>query len=1235
MATKEVSLTYLDKTKRLGVTWCPTEVLEYLKHACIAMHSDGFGNGVNKLDPRTTPPFLAWNPPDYDPTTDGISASAAAELSDVQRDNAKVSNVINFEDNRRELAAACREEEKALYHPLRRTLSPGSLSLVKQLDIKLFEQAEVARDLGYLVKAIITSHSGSTGLSVYGEQLLLIQRVTKYMTCVKGDRTMGEYLDEMNGHIAAIKSMDATVSIEGVGGHLGPKTDQVIRFLSGSGATVIINLILNGRLQIPRDIEGCCTLISNWAGPTGMTDTPACRAEPNHLMEVTVPEGVNVGQPFAVITRNGRRPNAKRRKKISSQLPKQPSTSVNEQRTAYYLREEDQEDARLHGQRLVDNGQTESRTSVNKTRAQGHDVWLRGQQFTAKTSDQKGIARGENSIPRPSQPGKQKPRPTANQHPVGPTTHSDKTNGRWPRNGSNDLKKEALEASLHDLRMAASRETEMAICSIHEEYQPTPDDIRRLTEFRSPAGLEDNGSPDEDFQTASACVQAQPAVSLATSAVHAPTDEPIGISNQSARPPTVRELGVTATTTHVQLTDTHVTQVPEILSGCATNTYWSPMAPAMTSLKPIDGLTQDTTLINSSVFMRVKHTSGCAPRQEDKDDGPGEQLALNETAVISEPQTPTAVQSRPPVPKTQQLHDRSTGRSKDVPARMIAAQENDNACTGTPVLTTICGQQESVLWNTSGVPSMDVVLRSGIHTLLDNPVVPRPTNTYTTLSNTPSSATLLTPNEKNGMIGTEVLVRGVSVKYGKNVLALGANAGHQPSNRQPSLLGHVNSNQRPATTLFQATVHDSPSHTARDSKSTTSTTGQATKQHAPDLLQTTVHVKESDQLGPGVRKACGQVTDRPSLHLFRPTRGTAGINGIDTTIDATQSEAELNRAHPLHHCEQRKPSSPVMQFQNDRPVAASILAPPVQPWYNMETPRMNERPAGGSNGTATCPVVLQPVMVRDQHNVPSNTSLDHTDKVEEDRVNIPQHHLHTSNFIVNSAPSTVAGELGVPSIAQGHRAQFASACHNGKPYNNSDITASTLMQPLREPCTSLNPCNNKASGAPAEPLLAPVIHGTYLTTTLCDTLINPYCRTSKEQSLNAGRPDEPDLKLHNVLVHPLAVPTPIYGICTNTRSLPPSVTTLPPHRRSTTLELEAVKRAIDAGDIQYDIQMQKHPRSRRPSQDEQDTDHSPNCMLRDMSSTTRPQMRMVRCTADSTWRDLHHIGGFGATIAGA
>ena len=96
----------------------------------------------------------------------------------------------------------------------------------------------------------------------------------------------------MNGHVAAIKAMDSNVAADGTGGYLGSKSDQVSAFLSGTGATLIVNLHLNGRLpadKVPHSFEDVCTLLTNWVGSVYESDAdnkrPAASIMASHEAE--------------------------------------------------------------------------------------------------------------------------------------------------------------------------------------------------------------------------------------------------------------------------------------------------------------------------------------------------------------------------------------------------------------------------------------------------------------------------------------------------------------------------------------------------------------------------------------------------------------------------------------------------------------------------------------------------------------------------------------------------------------------------------------------------------------------------------------------------------------------------------------------------------------------------------------------------------------------------------------
>jgi hypothetical protein len=259
---------HLSKVKMLQETRDPTEVENHLKAVAIALHADGYGDEVNILDPRTG--FKAYRAPEYDATKNGMSNAALSAMEPAERVKAVRNWIEKFEIERQRKDDLCRENEKKLYHPLQSTLSPSSLGRVTSHGIRLHEKAETSRDVFYLVETVIKTHSASvtTGLSVIATQQLVMTRVAAYMSCSQGQTSLDSYLERMNDHVKAIRSMDKLVDPNtGEGGYLGSKADQVARYLLGTGATVIINHHMNGTLaRIPRSFEDVNMLIKNWAG---------------------------------------------------------------------------------------------------------------------------------------------------------------------------------------------------------------------------------------------------------------------------------------------------------------------------------------------------------------------------------------------------------------------------------------------------------------------------------------------------------------------------------------------------------------------------------------------------------------------------------------------------------------------------------------------------------------------------------------------------------------------------------------------------------------------------------------------------------------------------------------------------------------------------------------------------------------------------------------------------------
>ena len=52
----------VSKVPLLQPTRNPTEVIDHWKAVCVALHADGFGRGVDQIDPRTNPPFIKYQP---------------------------------------------------------------------------------------------------------------------------------------------------------------------------------------------------------------------------------------------------------------------------------------------------------------------------------------------------------------------------------------------------------------------------------------------------------------------------------------------------------------------------------------------------------------------------------------------------------------------------------------------------------------------------------------------------------------------------------------------------------------------------------------------------------------------------------------------------------------------------------------------------------------------------------------------------------------------------------------------------------------------------------------------------------------------------------------------------------------------------------------------------------------------------------------------------------------------
>ena len=260
---------YTSTVPLLQPTTNHTEVFGHFKATTIALVADGYTIGTRCLDPRTEPPFTGYVPPEYDPIRYSISPSAAACLTKEELDDVFVNSVVEYESERRHLTLRCQLEQKRIYYLVRKTLSAASIGKANALDKERLERAEVDRDTAYLVEAVIASHigAGTNGLTEFAMQGVRAKRQLQYLSDTHGSLTLHEYLVATYSHIAAIKYMDSSVGADGTGGFLGSRSDQVSKFIRGTRATKIINLLSNGILEVPHSLEEACTLLTNWAGP--------------------------------------------------------------------------------------------------------------------------------------------------------------------------------------------------------------------------------------------------------------------------------------------------------------------------------------------------------------------------------------------------------------------------------------------------------------------------------------------------------------------------------------------------------------------------------------------------------------------------------------------------------------------------------------------------------------------------------------------------------------------------------------------------------------------------------------------------------------------------------------------------------------------------------------------------------------------------------------------------------
>ena len=272
MDASSTATSLLSKLPKLQETNNTTDVLDHLERVAVALQAAGKGCEVDCINPIKD--FIQWESPKFDQQTDGLDESALEILDPEQRSSAQRRNVERFEDNRKRENKDMKEKQKQLYQLVKQTLGPTSIGRIRTNGAKLLKTADADRDIAYLINTLLITHTTSvvTGQSVMAVELQLNKRVTEYLTCKQGNRTIDQYVDEVSAHIEAIAIADKNVDDDGEGGFLGTISQQVYRFLdgaSGPNAAEIAGLMLNGQLteaNVPHSLEDVVTLIKKWKG---------------------------------------------------------------------------------------------------------------------------------------------------------------------------------------------------------------------------------------------------------------------------------------------------------------------------------------------------------------------------------------------------------------------------------------------------------------------------------------------------------------------------------------------------------------------------------------------------------------------------------------------------------------------------------------------------------------------------------------------------------------------------------------------------------------------------------------------------------------------------------------------------------------------------------------------------------------------------------------------------------
>lgn len=261
---------HTDALPKLKLTRNPIEVEDHLVELCKACYKDHYTKGVEAMDPRNR--FKPYDPPYFDPIKNGISEADKKFLTQALQESTLANNIVQFNNNRNKIIARYEDETSSLYPVLLKSLGECSREACQTFDVAEWEEADRKQDTMYVIRALIGSHAATVaaGMSSFEVDARLDERNLAYLQCVRGSDSMEKYLLAFQAHQRAIRAQDPAISSKGEGGVMGTLAQQVNRFFRGSGADILIELHMNGRLgkeNEPSNLAEVCTLLRNWTGP--------------------------------------------------------------------------------------------------------------------------------------------------------------------------------------------------------------------------------------------------------------------------------------------------------------------------------------------------------------------------------------------------------------------------------------------------------------------------------------------------------------------------------------------------------------------------------------------------------------------------------------------------------------------------------------------------------------------------------------------------------------------------------------------------------------------------------------------------------------------------------------------------------------------------------------------------------------------------------------------------------